>query len=1029
MAVCTPGALLYNLLRMRFRFPGFLLLLLALPAASPAQKAASAVRVWEQQIVIPTYAVGAPELNPMFYFGRQSQGAQAPVYPYPMYDSLTGRKADKAYRIIYLENEYLKIGILPELGGRIFEGIDKTNGYNFIYRQHVIKPALISIIGAWISGGVEWNIPHHHRASTLLPVQTSIEQNADGSRTVWIGELELRQRMRWAVGYTLRPGKSYLEASLRIVNRTPVENSMLCFANVAVHVDENYQVIFPPATEYGTGHSKRAFQSWPVSNAGGRAVDISWVKNHSASASVFAWNYEDDFVAGYDHGKQAGIMSVADHHVVPGKKFFTWGTGPSGRAWGDNLTDADGPYIEIMVGAYSDNQPDYSWLQPYETRSFSMSWYPFRDIGGVKKANLDAAVNLEVRNGAAAVGFYATSAHPAARVRLKAAGKVLFEQAISIAPDKPFRKEVGLPAGTAEHDLEASLWDGTRELVSYSPVRLKGEPAPKAVTPPPAPADVKTTEELYLIGLRAAQFHDPVLNPEAYWQEALRRDPSDTRVNTALGIDRFRKARYGEAEQFLRKAIDRLTDRYTSPKEAEPLYYLGATLQAQGRNEEAFAVYSKAAWSQPWKSAAYFGLAGIATGRGNLSQALDLAERALDANGSNLRAQNLKVALLRRLGRKQEALRLLATSVHRTDPLDVRAMAERWLLTRDPADDSKLTAVMTEHPATAQETAAEYLDSGLWQDGMDVLLRVARPGRQIHPMAGYYLSYFARKLGRNEEAAEFQARAMAAPPDYVFPFQNEAIPVLRAAMEANPKDPRAPYYLGNLLYDWQPEEAARMWTASVALDPLFAIAHRNLAVAYAHAEAAPDLARAIAALETAVGLERKYALHFAELDDLYEQVGTPLEKRLPLFEKNAAVVAQRDDAENRMIGLMVALGKYDEAIGIMTGRKFAVAEGANLNVAEHWADAHVLRARQRIRAGQFAQALEDLKAAATVPPNLPGTGGRANAEAAYWTGAAYEGLGDRARAIEACRSAGASGGRGVGSRLSLLPGIMCAETW
>src|SRR5664279_2648700 len=197
--------------------------------------AVPAVKVWETTIVIPTYAAGDPEPNPMFYFGRQSQGAQAPVYPYPMYDNLTGKKADKTYKIVYLENEYLRIGILPEIGGRLFEGVDKTNGYNFVYRQHVIKPALISILGAWISGGVEWNIPHHHRATTFLPVQYQLEENADGSRTVWVGELELRQRMRWAVGYTLRPGKSYLEASLRILNRTPVENSMLCFANVAVH--------------------------------------------------------------------------------------------------------------------------------------------------------------------------------------------------------------------------------------------------------------------------------------------------------------------------------------------------------------------------------------------------------------------------------------------------------------------------------------------------------------------------------------------------------------------------------------------------------------------------------------------------------------------------------------------------------------------------------------------------------------------------------------------------------------------------
>src|SRR6202142_4384719 len=247
---------------------------------------ASAVKVWETKEVIPTYLAGEPEPNPMFFFGRESQGAQGPVYPYPMYDTLTGKKVDKSYKIVYLENEYIRIGVLPEVGGRIFEGLDKTNNYNFIYRQHVIKPALIGLIGAWISGGIEWNIPHHHRASTFLPVQWRAEENADGSKTIWVGELEVRQRMRWAVGYTLRPGSSVLECSVRILNRTPLANTMLCFANVAVSANENYQIIFPPSTQYVTYHFKRDFAAWPIANSryngsdftGG--VDVSWYRNH-----------------------------------------------------------------------------------------------------------------------------------------------------------------------------------------------------------------------------------------------------------------------------------------------------------------------------------------------------------------------------------------------------------------------------------------------------------------------------------------------------------------------------------------------------------------------------------------------------------------------------------------------------------------------------------------------------------------------------------------------------------------------------
>ncbi len=319
---------------------------------------------------------------------------------------------------------------------------------------------------------------------------------------------------------------------------------------------------------------------------------------------------------------------------------------------------------------------------------------------------------------------------------------------------------------------------------------------------------------------------------------------------------------------------------------------------------------------------------------------------------------------------------------------------------------------MNQHPATAQETAAEYLNAGLWQDGADVLVQMissVADAATVHPMAYYYLAYFEGKLGQADKESECYRLAASVSPDYVFPFQSEAIDVLRTAIERNPKDARAPYYLGNVLYDWQPEEAVKAWQASAALDPSFAIVHRNLAIAYAHRKPQPDLKGAIAEMEKAVGVEHKYALHFAELDELYEQAGIPLEHRLPIFRQNAAVIAGRDDAQNRAIALKVATGEYDEAIRMMTGRQFAVAEGANLNVAEHWTDAHLLRARKQIEAKRYQEALGDLAAAMKVPSNLPleGPGGAAlrAAEAAYWTGVAYEGLGQHQKAVEAWHGA------------------------
>ncbi|MCX6238001.1 MAG: DUF5107 domain-containing protein [Bacteroidia bacterium] len=983
---------------------GFVMLMFSISALGQ-----SPVNLREVDEVIPTYLSGPPDPNPMFFFGKGSQGAEGRIYPYPLYDNLTNKKSDKTYHRVYLENEYVKISILPEIGGRLFSAVDKTNNYDFIYQQHVIKPALIGLTGAWISGGIEWNIPHHHRASTFIPVQWSKEEHPDGSKTIWVGELEVRQRMRWAVGYTLRPGISILECSVRIVNRTPMENTMLCFANVAVAPNENYNVIFPPSTQYSTGHSKRTFSSWPVTDN----VDVSWYKNNKNSASWFAVNYDDDFVAGYDHGKNSGTMSVADHNIVPGKKFFTWGVG---NMWDKILTDDDGPYLEIMVGAYSDNQPDYSWLQPYEERSFEMNFYPFRGIYGVKNANLDAAVNLDIKDGNAIFGFYTTKAYKNATVTLKAGSKVLSQEDISINPGKPYSKQVVLPTGLDEHDLRVSISFEGHELVAYSPIRLKPAPKPVGTTNVAAPTDIKNNEELFLAGQRIDQFHNPTLDADPYWEEVLHRDSGNVAANTGMGLLNLRNAKYSPAEKYFRKAIERLTAQFTTPKNAEPFYYLGVALKRQGRNDEAFTAFYKATWSQEWKSPSYFSLAEIASIRGDFSNALNYVDRSLDANSYNIRAYGLKASILRHINRTDEAIKLIAFAKEKCDPLDVRLMAEQWLLTNDAKTAQTLFTTMKDHPATTQEVAAEYHNAGLWSDGVNVLskaIQTAPNKANISPLVYYYLGYFAERLGDTIKAAEYRQQATLQSPDYVFPFQEEVIPILRRAMEVNPKDARAPYYLGNLLFDWQPDEAIVLWEKSATLNPQ-TITLRNLAQAYSHKSGDEPRAKAILFMEKAVALPDPDPTHFAELDLLYKSAGTPVEKRLALLEKNQKIVLKKDEALGDMINLKTFVGKTDEAILLLKSRIFSIWEGGNaFNTGQAWTDAYLVRGLKRFGMKKYGEALADFQMALTPPENLRAQEGRNSRkiQITWWIGCAYAALGEKDNAIQSWKEVVESGTR------------------
>lgn len=360
------------------------------------------VQCWEQQVVIPTYPVQEADPNPMFLEKRVYQGSTGKVYPNPFTDSVSLEKVDKSYKAIMLENEYIQLMILPEIGGRIHAGLDKTNQYDFFYRQHVIKPALVGLLGPWISGGVEFNWPQHHRPSTYMQVHSAIEEHSDGSRTVWLSEHDPMLRMKGMVGVRLSPGKAIVEARVRLYNRTPLPQTFLWWANVAVRVHDQYQAFFPPDVTYVADHAKRAVSTFPVARKSYYGVDyspgtdISWYRNIPVPTSYMVTESRYDFFGGYDHARQAGLVHTSNHHVAPGKKLWTWGNAEFGHAWDRNLTDSDGPYVELMAGAYTDNQPDFSWLHPYETKTFSQYWYPIQSIGPAKNANTEAAVNLGV---------------------------------------------------------------------------------------------------------------------------------------------------------------------------------------------------------------------------------------------------------------------------------------------------------------------------------------------------------------------------------------------------------------------------------------------------------------------------------------------------------------------------------------------------------------------------------------------------------------------------------------------------------
>jgi len=998
-------------------FLSVVLVLSSLPLAASAAVERSSVKIRRQPLTLPSYEVAQPDSDPMFFKGEVYQGASKVIYPYPFLDNLTDIKKDKTYNAVYLENKYLKLCFLPEIGGRLFSALDKTDNYDFFYRQKVIKPALIGMLGAWISGGIEWCVLHHHRATTFMPVDYTLVENPDGSKTLWFGETELRHRMKWLIGATLYPDKSYLQITGKIYNRTPFTWSFLYWANVAVHADDDYQVIFPPSVEYATYHAKNDFVHWPIANESYRGVDyrgvdLSWWKNHPEPVSFFAWDLKEDFSGGYDHGKEAGVIHIGNHHIVAGAKLWEWSPGPRGKMWDKILADNAKPYAELMVGAFSDNQPDYSWIKPYEVKTFTQYWYPVREIGGFKNANLNAAVNLEL-TGDHKIKFVFNATRPmtGAKAVLKAKGKLLYAEKIYIGPDKPFVREVNAPEGVEETDLEAILYSRDKQtIISYKPVNRPNNPElPPVVQPPPPPKLIRTIEQLYLTGQRIEQFYNPTVDAYPYYEEALKRDPGDSRVNTALGIDYNKRAMYAEAEKKLRTAVERISKNYTRPRNCEPYYQLGIALRAQGKNDQACDSFYKATWDYAFHSPAYYQLAELSCIKGHFTRALEQINHSISTDTLNNQAKDLKAAILRKLGRLDKAERL-TSGVLADDPLDFLAANELYLIRTAAGNRSrahhvldKLMAKMRDQTQSYLELSVDYLDFGFYDDAIDVLQRAVNRNTKplsSYPMVYYYLGYLHQKKADRGRAMKYYAEASKMPVDLCFSFRAESIDVLTSAVKANPNDARAYYYLGNLLYDKQPDRAVNAWEKSRNLDGTFATVHRNLGWAYYYTR--HNISKAIMSYESAINCNSRDPRLYAELDKLYEAGGVSPKKRLALLEPNLQVVRQRNDSFLRLIMVLVQLGRYDQAVEHLTTNHFHLREGGG-QTHDVYVDALLLKGAEEFKRGDYSPALADYLAAAEYPENLevgrPRNDKRAP-QVNYFIATCYEVLGGKDKAEE-----------------------------
>jgi tetratricopeptide (TPR) repeat protein len=977
------------------------------------------VKAWRESVEILTYLPESPDRNPMFLEKRVYQGSSGRIYPLPFIDRISTEPQKKLWDAIHIENEFVRLMVLPEIGGRIHIGYDKTNGYDFFYRQNVIKPALVGLAGPWISGGVEFNWPQHHRPATFMPVETEIESHPDGSVTVWCSDHDPMLRMKGMHGICLYPDRASLELKVRLFNRTQFTQTFLWWANVATRVHEKYQSFFPTDVRFVADHAKRAVTSFPLSNGsyygvdyGERAKtgvsadeqprmfvpdgsypanDLSWYANIPVPTSYMVTETEEDFFGGYDHHAEAGVVHVANHHIAPGKKQWTWGNQEFGYAWDRNLTDHDGPYIELMAGVYTDNQPDFSYLAPWETKTFTQNWFPIRKIGVPQAANLDAALSMRVKSQTVSIGICVTKRVENAVVTLYQNATEIAQWTRTIEVADPAILIAGIPEGIGAEMLRVSVTVGSRTLIEYDPASIEPAKPPAVAQEPDSPEQIATIEELYLTGVHLEQYRHATRQPEIYWQEALRRDPGESRAHNALGLWRLRRGEFDLAAEHFESAIARLTQLNPNPYDGQPYYNLGVTRRYQQRDKEAYDAFYKSTWSAAWRGPAYFALAEMDAKTQCWETALDHLRRSRKAEADNLNARHLLGSILGRLGDSQAAQAIYEETLA-TDPMDVGA---RWR-----------QAIA---PATGQERldlAFDLLRSGDDEEAVRVLQSADLDAQDgFVPMLLMTLAHIQATLGL-PEAEEMYIRVKNASLDYCFPSRLEELVILESTIAQHPEDSGAYYLLGNLLYDRRRhEDAIHAWEKAAARQPSGATAWRNLGIAYFNIR--HDKTKALDAFDRALRANPQDGRILYERDQLWKRVGELPELRLQELLKHPGLIQLRDDLSVELATLYNQVGRPSDALELLLHRKFQPWEGGEGLVLAQYVRARLLLGQQALAKGDAEAAIVQFQAALQIPQNLsearhPLTN---QSDIYYWLGVAYENRGEVNEAVRSWKRA------------------------
>jgi tetratricopeptide (TPR) repeat protein len=954
------------------------------------------VRAWEDTLTIPTYGRGPEDKNPSLLMSRRNpiHPGSSIIYPYPMQEALFDSKADQKWKAFLLENDYLRLAVLPELGGRLLYVFDKAAGQEAIYHNHVIKWARIGIRGAWISGGIEWNFPNGHTVTSSSPIDCVIRENDDGSASLLLGDIERVSRMRWSVALTLQPNRACFQTEMRLNNRTAFPNRFWFWANSSAPVSEGMEYL-SSATKVMT---LKDVMDFPVNDG----KDISWDKNHVEAQDMFCLNTRLRYVGWYNHDLNRGMINVADRTEARGTKFYTWGNSDDGEIWELLLTDADGPYAEMQSGRLP-TMGIWEILSPYSEESWQETWYPVRNIGTPTFAAERLAFSLHAVDGSLHLGIQAIEALRGARISVSVGEDRIWEEQVDLEPAVPYLTRVPLKGAKAEKAV-LTIHSAQGQLLARS-IQPEAEPEREYKGRVKIKADRESprAEEQWLNGIDFEKLGDYEKARDAY-SRALQDDPGFNPAEVALGVLDLRQGRLSDSASHFQKVLKR------EAGEEAARFYLGVCRIYEQRFEEAMEELKVLLRSRLYRAGTSYLLGGLFLGHGKLSDAIEQLEKA----GSRFPWNGESRALLACALRHQGELDAAATIVERIlagDPLNFPALSESLFLARagnqkDGEARNRLENAFRDEVQSYLETASEYALFGLYQEAYEILSLYnegASPTRKAYPMVDYFLGYFGEKIDRKNSADHFRNAGKRAA-DFVFPHRLEAEAVLRRAVEVNPNDQNARYYLGNLLCSkGRPGEALNLWEEAASELEGFSVIHRNIGRVYWMDREQPD--RAIRAYEKALAADPKdYKLYF-ELNCIFLDCGLQ-QRRKELIESIPAELLVNDVIAEMVAAFHTDMQEWDQALEILSSTHFypwEVYKGVRLL----YVDANIGKGISFTRRKKLTEAIARFEKVFEYPRNI-GVGQpffKANAEAHYRIGLALADSGDEAVARDSWHKA------------------------